>query len=411
MEIIGQGTQAIVGYLGEWGEGSQQQWVSKVSIVGDGGVGKTSLLRLLRGDEYRYNEETTHGIDIQPLALAHPEKKNVDMELRVWDFGGQEIYFATHQFFLTDRSLFLLVWNARQGYEQCRVFHWLDSIRARAPSSPVLIVATHTDQRDADLPIGQILEKHKNVEGHAAVSNLTKSGIHHFREMVAKAASTLPLMGQTWPTTWIRAASAVRTSGKSYVTPHELQKTLVDHGVSSLSWTTLAQWLHDLEEILYFMMDDELREIVILKPQWVSSYISRVLEDTEVITRKGIFTKREMDRIWSDLDLAIRGHFLLLMERFDLSYRTLEDKEISLVVERLPLDAPAYGERWDQARSEPNCREISMKFSLNTLPAGIPTWFIARSHRFTTGTHWRTGAGLPMAPIKNIWPARLSGPS
>ncbi len=33
-----------------------------------------------------------------------------------------------------------------------------------------------------------------------------------------------------------------------------------------------------------------------------------------------------------------------------------------------------------------------MRFKLNTIPAGIPTWFIARSHRFTTHTHWRTGA-------------------
>jgi len=33
-----------------------------------------------------------------------------------------------------------------------------------------------------------------------------------------------------------------------------------------------------------------------------------------------------------------------------------------------------------------------MKFSLNSVPAGIPTWFIARSHRFTTHTHWRMGA-------------------
>ena len=33
-----------------------------------------------------------------------------------------------------------------------------------------------------------------------------------------------------------------------------------------------------------------------------------------------------------------------------------------------------------------------MKFKLNTLPAGIPTWFMARAHRFSTSTHWRNGA-------------------
>ena len=38
--------------------------------------------------------------------------------------------------------------------------------------------------------------------------------------------------------------------------------------------------------------------------------------------------------------------------------------------------------------------EIKVLYQLNTMPPGIPTWFIARSHRFTTNTHWRTGAVL-----------------
>ena len=81
------------------------------------------------------------------------------------------------------------------------------------------------------------------------------------------------------------------------------------------------------------------------------------------------------------------------MERFDLSYRTLENREVSLVVERLPLDAPDYRAVWDRAFDE-GMRELSMHFAMSSVPAGIPTWFIARQHRFTTHTHWRSGAVL-----------------
>jgi len=88
------------------------------------------------------------------------------------------------------------------------------------------------------------------------------------------------------------------------------------------------------------------------------------------------------------------------MEQFDLSYRTLENREISLVVERLPLDPPDYAPQWDAIREREPCREISMRFKLNTIPAGIPTWFIARSHRFTTHTHWRNGALFAYGPEK-----------
>lgn len=68
-------------------------------IVGEGRAGKTSLLRrLYQPDQPLPDEdETTKGIDIHrhdfPLANGRT------FRLNVWDFGGQQIYHATHQFF------------------------------------------------------------------------------------------------------------------------------------------------------------------------------------------------------------------------------------------------------------------------------------------------------------------------
>jgi internalin A len=56
------------------------------------------------------------------------------------------------------------------------------------------------------------------------------------------------------------------------------------------------------------------------------------------------------------------------------------------------------------------------------MPPGIPTWFIARSHRFTTATHWRTGALLAhpdgahkallrAQPRRNLVELTVRGPS
>jgi len=51
---------------------------------------------------------------------------------------GQQIYHATHQFFLTERSLYMVAWNARLGAEQGKLHYWLDTIKALAPKAPVL---------------------------------------------------------------------------------------------------------------------------------------------------------------------------------------------------------------------------------------------------------------------------------
>ncbi|TKJ39119.1 GTPase [candidate division LCP-89 bacterium B3_LCP] len=393
-DIIEQGTKAVLTYLRGKLVSEKQQWLSKLLLVGEGGVGKTSLLRALRGKSFDIQESKTEGIDILPLELLHPEQDIITMTLNCWDFGGQVIYHATHQFFLTNRSLFLLVWNARLGWEQGKLYKWLDTIKAKAPDSPVMIVAAHIDQHDAELPLQDLKAKYPQIVGHWEVSNKDSIGIEEIKRAVTKQAAQLPLMGENWPSKWLNAADAVRSRNEKQITTKQFFEILGEHELSNQDAGILARWLHELGDILYFPEDGELKDLVILKPKWVTDYISKVLKSDEVKVGLGVLRRKHMEVLWDDLDQPMQNHFLRLMEKFDLSYRTLDNRDISIVVERLPEDPKTnYQQSWEGIRQSGSCREISMKYHLDTtMPAGIPTWFIARTHRFTTYNHWRSGA-------------------
>jgi len=168
---------------------------------------------------------------------------------------------------------------------------------------------------------------------------------------------------------------------------------LDEHQVTGTQARVLTKWLHELGEILFFQDVNELNDTVILNSHWVTEAIGHVLASNEVVEQLGIFTREHMNRLWARLTPAMREHFLRLMEQFDLSYRILEDQDKSLVIERVPYDPPDYATRWQAHHDCAPCREIKMRFVLDaTMPAGIPTWFIARSHRFSMRTHWRHGA-------------------
>jgi GTPase SAR1 family protein len=403
-ELVAQGTKAILAYFREQRQDNDKRWVSKLLVVGEAGVGKTATLHSLRGETFEESLETTYGIDIRPLELRHPALSDVFMQLNTWDFGGQTIYHATHQFFMTSRSLFLLVWNARYGFEQCKLYYWLDIIKARAPESPVLIVATHTDEGTARLPLAELRQKYPQIIQHCEISNKTGDGIEALRREITDASAKLPLMGETWPTNWLNAAKTIHSRSEHSITAREFRELITQHSMTHDEVRVLAQWLHELGDILYFQDDEELNDIVILNPAWVTKAISRVLTSKEVIANKGVLTHAHMEILWQDINSAMRAHFLRLMERFDLSYRTLEGKkEVSLVVELLPLDPPNdYETTWNEIKTRSDCKEISMKFELGaTMPPGIPTWFIARSYRFTTHTHWCYGALLADGPKKH----------
>jgi internalin A len=373
--------------------------VSKMLVVGEGGVGKTSTIKSLTGQVFSRSEESTHGLRIYNLDLDHPGEPDTSMKLSTWDFGGQQIYHATHQFFLTDRSLFLLLWNSRLGWEQGRMRYWLDIIAARAPESPVLLVATNAPcgGRPVDLPLDDLRREYPQIVTNIAVDNESRDGLDTLRSTIAQEAASLPLMGTEWPTRWLAAADAVRNTPAKHVTPSVMWRGMATAGLTDREHQRyVATALHQLGDILYYQDDPELAETVILKPEWVNEYISMVLDSPEVERRHGLLTRDHVNTLWADLDRGMRDHFLGMMERYDLSYHLDggSPTDLCLVVERLPWNAPPYQEAWDQTSPNTTNHEIRVHYQLNTTPPGIPTWFIARSHRFTTKTHWRTGALL-----------------
>ena len=68
-----------------------------------------------------------------------------------WDFAGQEVYYATHQFFVTERAMVVLVFrltafDARPKVVGSELVAWVESLQSRAPGSKLLLVGTHADE-------------------------------------------------------------------------------------------------------------------------------------------------------------------------------------------------------------------------------------------------------------------------
>jgi internalin A len=67
----------------------------KLIVLGRGGAGKTSLVKRLKGELFDLHEGETHGINIRELELACADGP---VQGRVWDFGGQHVLHAMHEF-------------------------------------------------------------------------------------------------------------------------------------------------------------------------------------------------------------------------------------------------------------------------------------------------------------------------
>eukprot|EP00731_Ephydatia_muelleri_P024118 Em0016g389a len=102
---------------------------------------------------------STVGIECGMWLCRKPSHKMAPkITFYTWDFAGQEEYYLTHQCFLTNRALNLVVWNATEeerGLEGLNI--WLQNLHAKASRATVIIVGTHWDM----VPRDQRAEKEK----------------------------------------------------------------------------------------------------------------------------------------------------------------------------------------------------------------------------------------------------------
>jgi internalin A len=301
-EVRAQGTGAVLAFLRALAESSVERWRSKILIVGEATVGKTSLAKQLLGEAFDPDERQTHGLRVRSLPLPHPDRPGVTMDLDVWDFGGQLEYRATQRFYLTDRSLFLLVWNSRARAADGKVTAWMDAITARAPDAPILLVATHGDENSpAKLP-HDLPDRYPSIAAVCTIDSRTGLGIGELHDAIVRHASALPLMGARWPAAWDTAAHDLEELPVRTVSTRRAFRHLAQAGVPDpAAQQAIARMLHDLGQIAYFADVPSLADKIILKPEWLDACITQVIDSQAVADAGGVLSRAERHRLWTDL--------------------------------------------------------------------------------------------------------------
>jgi internalin A len=299
----------------------------------------------------------------------------------------------------------MVVWNARLGVEQGRLDYWLETIKAHAPEAPVLLVATHVDERMPDLNYQLYKDVYPQIVGHLGVSNKHGQGIAELKAMLAEQAVRLPLMGQPWPGRWLSAENVVLARPEHHIDAdtytHCCLTCEIETGIAK---GPLGNYLHDLGKILYFRDDYVLSNLIVLKPNWVTKAISRVLVDEATSKRQGILLHADLPRIWAvdedgqPYESYLYPVFLRLMERFYLSFQIEADapsdhSTSSLIPQLLPYQPPAGLPAWPKSPPAGQT-QVEMVYRFDFLPPGIMSCFIVRTHRFSQDLHWREGVLL-----------------
>ena len=355
---------------------------SKMIVVGQGNVGKSCLVERITENKYE-DKESTEGIDIKKWEYIIKKKR---YNLNIWDFGGQEIYHSTHQFFLTKRSLYILVWDARAEEEYGRIDYWLRTIQSFADDSPIIIAINKCDEnvtRINRIDLKEYRERYPQIRCVLDISCKDNINIQRLRDLIKKEASNLPITKERWLKSWydIRQTLLQKSKEKKYISLEQYLDICAQNNVSRNEALSLSKYLHDLGIILHYQSDKFLKNVVILYPEWSTNALYKILDSQETILRgrNGILYLSDLPKIWSDSEIYPEDKYVFLlriMEKFDLCYEINDETFlVAELLENTTIDCP---KEWTFEDEECIC----VNYKYDFMPAGLMTRFIVKIHNY-----------------------------
>ncbi len=392
-QTIEQGNAAILNFFQqiEEQEGTVPLYEAKLLIVGEPGAGKTTLLEKLKDPEYLVPLDgdkaikSTVGVNIfEGYNFTFPNDPDIEFKANLWDFGGQEIQYMTHHFFLTPRALYVLVADDRK--QNTEFDYWFRIINLLGRESEeekisVLVVLNEINHLSvSNFSLAKYRQDYPgmDIQMWEVDFSVKDRRSDNLSEKIQEMLCGLPQIGDQLPRLWvpIREDLLKMRKEKPHITFTEFAKVCgKERNGKRLNKEKdqrfLSSYLHRLGVMLHYQEDDFLDNFVILNPQWAVDAVYSVLKDSRVVKKHGRFTLEDLKDFWKDYtsDERSRLFSLMLKDRFEICYPSTKEGEY-IAPQLLPNEYPKF--EWDSANA------MKFRYQYPFMPKGLISRLIVR---------------------------------
>lgn len=117
---------------------SSYDYIFKVLLLGDSGVGKTSIMRRYLDDQFRSNHVATIGVDFRLTTIDVDGRK---VKLQIWDTAGQERFRSVTSSYYYGADGAIIVYDVSNAESFRNVDSWLNELRRHSNSERMSVVA------------------------------------------------------------------------------------------------------------------------------------------------------------------------------------------------------------------------------------------------------------------------------
>ena len=391
-------------------EGRRTLNEAKLILVGNEAVGKTSLVNFLvhkkpcKDTAKTLGVKIVEGVDVKSWNVDKSDAGDTPLTLNVWDFGGQQVLYETHQFFLTARSLYLIVLEARRenaNEQEANLHAWLRSIRTRTVQPvPVIVVINKSEPpHDLRLDEARLIHEFPNIRNFIRTSCRDPKkhadggrGIDELRKTIVDVIRTdLPHVRDQIPVSYFNIKSQLaKTARRSFIlnTKDYRKKCAAQNVTETREQNDLLTLLDCIGMVVKY--DDT----TLLDPNWLTTAVYQVLTHEAVVKSEGQFARSDLGKLLAGLSAKDyppeRWPFIAeMMKRFGLSFELPGQPDCYLLPNQLPVNDPQPP--WDEKDS------LRFRYEYRHTPShGLLPRLIVQGHRHLTSPRvaWLAGVVL-----------------
>lgn len=249
------------------------------------------------------------------------------------DFGGQKVYYSTHIFFLSERALYVIVWNVTKEGEKERILFWASTIQSLVSNPLIILVGTHLDQvpiSEADRlynVYAEISEQTKiPLQNMVSISCSTGKNFEYLIKLLVRSSLSLPMIGKIFPQYYLDFKEKLQEEAKLREIPIIEWRELVEIGkqcsiVGKEELKKAIEFLHVLGFCLHFPKDQVLKKYIVIHPQWLANTMATLISTKSVFIskKKGILDHQHLQTVWKEYSPAVHKLLLQFMEKFHVA--------------------------------------------------------------------------------------------
>jgi small GTP-binding protein len=161
------------------------QYSLRVILIGECGVGKTSILERYHRNYFTPESRTTIGID---FAVKHITLDDNQIKLQIWDTSGQEKFHSITKSYYRSGDICLLVYDTGSTESFDTLGGWFQEYRESNPTGILVVVGTKTDNPKV-VQTEQLKQFADTCQAlYAEVSSKTGAGVDPLFDLVIREA-------------------------------------------------------------------------------------------------------------------------------------------------------------------------------------------------------------------------------